>query len=955
MVKKADGTERWTYPIEDIDFDSGGSYSAYNWDLFFRIPLLIASTLTQNQRFEEALTWFHYMFDPTGALDGDGVQKYWVTKPFYMNQSKEYIEQLIETLMYATADKGNQLIEDLNFAVSEWRKKPFRPDVIARFRPVAYQKALLMKYIDNLTEWGDYLFRQDTMESIAQATQMYILADKLLGPKPRVVPAPFKQPYETYNQISAKIDSFGNALIELENILPDLSVLPQKGDELSKMPYSGSLSLLYFCIPPNEKMHEYWDRVADRLFKIRHCQNIDGVERSLALFAPPIDPGLLARAAASGLSVSSILAGLNAPTPYYRFNVISQKATELAQEVRNLGGALLQALEKKDAEVLALLRNELELKVLNAVTDMKKLQIDEAKEQIEVLKRAKLVTEERQQYYSTVEKISQKEQLNLDKLAEANNYMQKSQITRAIAGGLRQIPEMHVGASGFGGSPEVVVQIGGSAISGAISIAADILNILSSMASYEANKASILGGYDRRYDDWKLQERLATKELDSIDKQIKAAEFRKEIAETDLRNHELQIENAKKTDEAMRSKYTNKELYDWMIGQISAVYFKSYQLAHDFAKKAEMSYRFELGNDDSFISYGYWDSMKKGLQSADMLIHDIKRMETGYLDKNKREYEITKHVSLAQLDPLALLMLKRTGVCDFDIPEALYDMDHPGQYFRRLKSVSVSLPCIAGPYTSVSAKLSLVKNKYRKNASGGAGGYAEDEENGDDRFVYNVGAIQSIATSNAQNDSGMFEFNFKDERFLPFENTGAISSWRLELPTEIRQFDYDTIADVVLHVKYVAREGGSVLKNSANSALRDKLGAVKQSLKQKGLRIAVNVKHDMPSEWHSLKKSGSVDITIDKSRLPYMASSLGVEEIGVMFISNLDKVTVTVDDEATVINMASVKDLGGLCRSSEDSCPYIKLGEEFNLSVVGNGNNLNELMMVVKYTFGETV
>lgn len=72
----------------------------------------------------------------------------------------------------------------------------------------------------------------------------------------------------------------------------------------------------------------------------------------------------------------------------------------------------------------------------------------------------------------------------------------------------------------------------------------------------------------------------------SIDQQITAAEIRKEIAETDLKNHELQIENAQKTDDFMRSKFTNKELYDWMIGQISAVYFKSYQLAHDFANKA---------------------------------------------------------------------------------------------------------------------------------------------------------------------------------------------------------------------------------------------------------------------------------------------------------------------------------------------------------------------------------
>lgn len=36
-------------------------------------------------------------------------------------------------------------------------------------------------------------------------------------------------------------------------------------------------------------------------------------------------------------------------------------------------------------------------------------------------------------------------------------------------------------------------------------------------------------------------------------------------------------------------------------------------------------------------------------------------MQTSYLEKNKREYEITKHVSLAQLDPLALVRLRATA------------------------------------------------------------------------------------------------------------------------------------------------------------------------------------------------------------------------------------------------------------------------------------------------------
>ncbi len=133
---------------------------------------------------------------------------------------------------------------------------------------------------------------------------------------------------------------------------------------------------------------------------------------------------------------------------------------------------------------------------------------------------------------------------------------------------------------------------------------------------------------------------------------------------------------------------------------------------------------------------------KKGLQSADHLVHDIRRIETSYLDKNKREYELTKHVSLTVLDPLALARLRAVGVCDFEIPEALFDLDHAGHYFRRIKSVSVSMPCIAGPYTSIGAKLSLVSNRYRKNTNpdnGSGSGYIEDPGNDDERFVYNVG------------------------------------------------------------------------------------------------------------------------------------------------------------------------------------------------------------------------
>jgi hypothetical protein len=361
-----------------------------------------------------------------------------------------------------------------------------------------------------------------------------------------------------------------------------------------------------------------------------------------------------------------------------------------------------------------------------------------------------------------------------------------------------------------------------------------------------------MGGYVRRLEEWQHQKDLADKELDQINKQIAAADLRRQVAEKELTNHELQIENAKAVDEYMRSKFTNQELYNWMVGQISGIYFQSYQLAYDIAKRAERAYRHELGLADSnFIQFGYWDSLKKGLLAGERLYYDLKRMELAYLDQNKREYEITKHISLTQLDPLALVQLTQTGECFVNLPEALFDLDYPGHYMRRIKSVSLTIPCVTGPYTSVSCTLTLLGNRIRKETS--TTGYQYKYKGLEDtRFRHNVGAIQSIATSSGQNDSGVFELNFRDERYLPFEGAGAISDWRIELPQDFRQFDYDTISDVVIHVKYTAREGGEALKQQVVNELQQAVNEMVLAANRQGLFRLFSLRHEFPNAFHRL-------------------------------------------------------------------------------------------------------
>jgi hypothetical protein len=211
-----------------------------------------------------------------------------------------------------------------------------------------------------------------------------------------------------------------------------------------------------------------------------------------------------------------------------------------------------------------------------------------------------------------------------------------------------------------------------------------------------------VAGFQRRWDDWKLQETLAKKELDQIEKQIVAATIREEIAEAELVNHDKQSENSKAIDDYLKGKFTSEQLFGWMQGQLASLYFQAYKLAYDAAKKAERAFRYELGLDESkFVQFGYWDSLKKGLLAGERLQNDLRRMEAAYLDKNRREFEITRHVSLAELSPAALIALREVGECEVDIPESLFDMDYPGHYMRRIKSVALTIPCVVGPYTNV--------------------------------------------------------------------------------------------------------------------------------------------------------------------------------------------------------------------------------------------------------------
>lgn len=912
------------HPGEKVDFEPSGAYSLYNWELFFHIPLLIATRLMQDQRFAAAREWFHYIFNPTDSSPVDPEKpwnRYWKVLKFKGTET-ERLAEFLRALSYDGDDPEIKAHKDaIEDQITDWQENPFQPHRLARFRLAAYQKSVVMKYIDNLIQWGDRLFRQDSIESINEAAQLYLLAQDILGPRPQEIPPRGHIKEQTYQQLKGNLDQFGNALVPLEEEFPyigeggsspswgflyapeikykgmlvaesstALSVLDgsmQPMALVTESPVSESMvgpsafdkssayspivpaitdceegGTFYFCIPQNDTLLEYWDRVEDRLFKIRHCMNIEGVVRELPLYQPPIDPALLVQAAAKGIDIGGVLDDLNAQLPYYRFNFMLQKALELCAEIKSLGSMLLSVLEKSDAEELASLRAIHELSILNLVREIRIQQRQEAKENTKALQKGKAVIEERKKFYQSRVKEKEEnkripnEEKYLEELGEARELEQKAQRQEETAADLTwSTYDISTGVqAGAGGGPFFSETLGRANLIAYYEAQGRALRNDAAQHSYQANLSSILGQWLRRADEWKLQRDLTLKELDQTDRQILASQIREQIAEKELVNHDKQIENASTVEDFLRTKYTNQELYSWMKGQISGVFFQSYKMAYDLAKKAEKAFRFELGLEDSnYIQFGYWDSLNKGLLAGEKLFHDLKRVEVAYLEKNKRDYEIVKHVSLLQINPLALITLRETGRCIFELPEELFDIDCPGHYFRRIKSVALTVPCITGPYAGVNCTLRLTKSRTRIKPTGSYDYSGVDDPN----FSHRFGSIESIVTSSGQNDSGLFETNLRDERYLPFEGSGAISEWQLQLPgnpsiNDPCQFDYKTISDVILHIRYTAREGGQSLRDKAVDNLKTLIGDGDDEGVAGTTRL-FSVRHEFPSAWASFK------------------------------------------------------------------------------------------------------
>jgi hypothetical protein len=364
-------------------------------------------------------------------------------------------------------------------------------------------------------------------------------------------------------------------------------------------------------------------------------------------------------------------------------------------------------------------------------------------------------------------------------------------------------------------------------------------------------------------------------EIEQIERQILGAERRRDAALRELNNHQRTLENSIEVQNIRRDMFANHQLYVFLQQETSALSHQAYELALYAARRAQAALNYELGFTTlNLLPENGWDSLHEGLLAGERLELATRRMEQAYQDANCRDYELTKHFSLRLSFPTAFLQLQATGYCEIEIPEWMFDLDYPGHYLRRIKSVRLTIPAVVGPYTGVHCRLTLLCSSTRIDprpalppaaCCPGSPSDLYRAQPDDPRIVKSYAATEAIATSTGQNDAGLFELNFRDERYLPFEFAGAVSRWRIELPPENNQFDFDSLSDVVLHLGFTAREGGDVLRRVAGeSAQRHLPGA--------GLRL-FDVRHDFPDLWHRLqscRRQGILPLALGREHFPFL-------------------------------------------------------------------------------------
>ncbi|MBD2803404.1 toxin [Xenorhabdus sp. ZM] len=748
---------------EPLDFNSASAL--YYWELFYYTPMMCFQRLLQEKQFDEATKWMNYIYNPAGYIvNGEIAPWTWNCRP------------LEET--------------------TSWNANPLDaidPDAVAQNDPTHYKVATFMRLLDQLILRGDMAYRELTRDALNEAKMWYVRALELLGDEP-----------EDYGSSQWAAPSLSVAASQTVQAAyqQDLTMLGRGGVPKNLRTANSLVGL--FLPEYNPALTDYWKTLRLRLFNLRHNLSIDGQPLSLAIYAEPTDPkALLTSMVQASQGGSSVLPGT---LSLYRFPVMLERARNLVAQLTQFGTSLLSMAEHDDADELTTLLLKQGMELATQSIRIQQRTVDEVDADIAVLAESRRSAQNRLDKYQRLydEDINHGEQRAMALLDAAAGQSLAGQALSIAEGVADLVPNVF----GFAA--------GGSRWGAALRASASVLSLSAAASQSSADKISRSEAYRRRRQEWEIQRDNADGEVKQMDAQLEALKIRRESAQMQVEYQETQQAHTQAQLELLQRKFTNKALYSWMRGKLSAIYYQFFDLTQSFSLMAQEALRRELNDSGvTFIRGDAWNGTTAGLMAGETLSLNLAEMEKAWLERDERALEVTRTVSLAQFyqalssdnfnlaEKLTQFLREGKGNAgssgnelklsnrQIEASMRLSDLnifsDYPESLgtTRQLKQVSVTLPALIGPYEDIRAVLNY----------GGS--------------IVMPRGCSAIALSHGVNDSGQFVLDFNDTRYLPFEGIPVNDNGSLTLSfpdsTDRQKALLESLSDIILHIRYTIR------------------------------------------------------------------------------------------------------------------------------------------------------
>lgn len=561
-----------------------------------------------------------------------------------------------------------------------------------------------------------------------------------------------------------------------------------------------------FCIPPNPVLKALQLRATLNLHKLRNCLNIAGMQRQVEPYAAPID--IESGLPLIGASGNLVLPGLprTQPTPY-RFAFLLERAKTLVDLAQQMESAFLSALANAEQEEFVRLQAQHSIGLAQAKEKLQRLRVGEARGQVglAILQQTSALVRATTYAGWIAAGSSQYEQAMLQAYKDAGTAQQNSAFARATgqaASAAMSAFDVHPASPWSFGKIPLAATVAASAI------AEGAYNVQAIQAETSAQTNSALASFERREQEWGLQQSLAEFDVQIGNQQIQLAQSQLQVVGQEHTISQLEVEQATEILTFLHTKFLNEELYRWMSDVLESVYRYFLQQATAVAKLAENQLAFERQEAPAaYIQADYWNVPnqgngftnpgetnvdRRGLTGSARLLQDLFKPDQYAIDTNKRKLQLSKTFDLAQLFPIEFQRFRETGILVFPTSMELFDRDFPGHYLRLISQVRTSVVALVSPTEGIKAMLT-------------SSGISRVMIGGD---IFQALTIrrqpEQVALTSSISATGVFELDPQSELLRPFEGSGVDTLWEFRLPKATNRFDFNTIATVLVTIDYTA-------------------------------------------------------------------------------------------------------------------------------------------------------